>query len=123
MEKKKESLFVNRLKSVRYAFKGAFLLIKTETSLKIQFFIAVLITISGFYFKISSAEWIVQFLAIGLVMSIEAINTAIEEIANFVHPDFHIKIGVIKDISAGAVFIASVFASIVGLIIYLPKIF
>ena len=56
-------------------------------------------------------------------MSVEGINTAIEEIANFIHPERHDKIGLIKDIAAGAVFIASVFASIVGLIIYLPKIF
>ncbi|PWH82585.1 diacylglycerol kinase [Algibacter marinivivus] len=120
---KKESFIKNRLKSVGYAFKGALLLLKTEASIKIQFVIAIIVTIAGFYFEISSNEWIVQLLAIGLVMSIEGINTAIEEIANFIHPEQHPKIGLIKDIAAGAVFIASVFASIVGLIIYLPKIF
>ena len=120
---KKESFIKNRLKSVGYAFKGALLLLKTEASIKIQFVIAIIVTIAGFYFEISSNEWIVQLLAIGLVMSIEGINTAIEEIANFIHPEQHPKIGLIKDIAAGAVFIASVFASIVGLTIYLPKIF
>lgn len=120
---KKESFIKNRLKSVVYAFNGALLLLKTEASIKIQFVIAIVVTVAGFYFEISSSEWIVQLLAIGLVMSIEGINTAIEEIANFIHPERHPKIGLIKDIAAGAVFIASVFASIVGLIIYLPKIF
>ncbi|WOD43770.1 diacylglycerol kinase [Hwangdonia lutea] len=120
---KKESFLVNRLKSVGYAFKGALLLLKTEASIKIQFFIAVLMTIAGFYFNISSTEWIVQCLAIAMVMSIEGINTAIEEIADFMHPEHHIKIGLIKDIAAGAVFIASVFAIIIGFVIYLPKIF
>lgn len=120
---KKESFFVNRLKSVGYAFKGAILLLKTEASIKIQFVIAILVTIAGFYFKISNTEWIVQMLSIGLVMSIEGLNTAIEEIANFIHPEHHNKIGLIKDIAAGAVFIASVFAVITGLVIYLPKIF
>jgi len=120
---KKESFLVNRLKSVGYAFKGAFLLLKTEASIKIQFIIAVIVTIAGFYYNISSTEWIVQILAIALVMSIEGINTAIEEMANFIHPKPHDKIGLIKDIAAGAVFIASVFASIIGLFIYLPKIF
>ena len=120
---KRESIIINRLKSVGYAFKGAYLLFKTEASLKIQFVIAIIVTIAGFYYNISSIEWIVQILAIGLVMSIEGINTTIEEIANFIHPERHDKIGLIKDIAAGAVFIASVFASIVGLIIYLPKIF
>ncbi|MGA1226013.1 MAG: diacylglycerol kinase [Tamlana sp.] len=120
---KKESFFVNRLKSVGYASKGAILLLKTEASIKIQFVIAILVTIAGFYFKISNTEWIVQILSIGLVMSIEGLNTAIEEIANFIHPEHHNKIGLIKDIAAGAVFIASVFAVITGLVIYLPKIF
>ncbi|SFZ94300.1 diacylglycerol kinase (ATP) [Flaviramulus basaltis] len=120
---KKESFLINRLKSVGYAFKGALLLLKTEASIKIQFVIALIVTGAGFYFSISLNEWAIQLLAIGLVMSIEGVNTAIEEIANFVHPEHHNKIGLIKDIAAGAVFIASVFAVIIGLIIYLPKIF
>jgi diacylglycerol kinase (ATP) len=120
---KKGSFFSNRIKSVGYAFKGAILLLKTEASIKIQCVLALLVTAAGFFFNISSIEWIVQILAIGLVMSIEGINTAIEEIANFIHPEHHKKIGLIKDIAAGAVFIAAVFASIIGLIIYLPKIF
>jgi len=120
---KKESFLVNRLKSVGYAFKGALLLLKTEASVKIQFVIALVVTAAGFYYNISAIEWIVQLLAIGLVMSLEGANTAIEEIANFIHPERHEKIGLIKDIAAGAVFIASVFASIIGFIIYIPKIF
>ena len=56
-------------------------------------------------------------------MSVEGLNTAIEKIADFVHPEHHTKIGFIKDISAGAVFISAVSAIIIGLIIYLPKIF
>ena len=119
----KESFLVNRLKSVGFAFKGAFLLLKTEASIKVQFAIEIFITIAGFHFDISNYEWMIQILAIGLVMSMEGINTAIEEIANFIHPERHDKIGLIKDIAAGAVFIASVFACIIGLIIYLPKIF
>jgi len=120
---KKESFIVNRLKSVGYAFKGAVLLLKTEASIKIQFTIAIIVTIAGFFFNISTSEWIIQLLAIGLVMSIEGINTAIEEIANFIHPEHHTKIGLIKDIAAGAVFIASIFATIIGLVIYVPKVF
>ena len=120
---KKESFLANRIKSVGYAVKGALLLLNKEASVKVQFFIALLITAAGFYYDISSTEWIMQLLAIGLVMSIEGINTAIEEIANFIHPEHHNKIGLIKDIAAGAVFFASIFAIIIGLIIYLPKIF
>lgn len=120
---KKESFLINRLKSVGYAFKGMILLIKTEASIKIQVFIAIGVTITGFYFNISITEWMVQITMIGLVMSIEGVNTAIEYIADFIHPDHHPKIGLIKDISAGAVFIASVVAVIIAGIIYIPKIF
>lgn len=120
---KKESFLVNRLKSVGYAFKGAVLLLKTEASIKIQFFIAIVVTIAGFFFNISATEWCIQLLAIGLVMCAEGVNTAIEAVADFIHPEHHQKIGLIKDIAAGAVFIASIFATIIGFIIYLPKFF
>ncbi|WGD34708.1 diacylglycerol kinase family protein [Olleya sp. YS] len=120
---KKDSFLVNRLKSVGYAFKGMLILLRTEASIKIQFVIAIIVTILGFYLQISTTEWILQCFAIGLVMSIEGVNTAIEAIADFVHPEYHEKIGFIKDVAAGAVFIASIAASIIGLIIYLPKLF
>lgn len=120
---KKESFLASRIKSVGYAFKGALFLLKTEPSIKVQFAIGIIITVAGFYYDISTTEWLIQFLAIGLVISIEGINTAIEELANFIHPEHHKKIGIIKDIAAGAVFIASIFAIAVGFIIYIPKIF
>ena len=120
---KKESFLVNRIKSVGYAFKGALYLVKTEASIKIQFAIAILLTIAGFYFEISKTEWLFQIAFIGLVMSLEGVNTAIEYIADFIHPDLHASIGRIKDIAAGAVFIAATASVIAGLVIYLPKLF
>jgi len=119
--KQKESFLVNRLKSVGYAYKGAILLLKTEASLKIQLFLGISVTIAGFFFKISMAEWMVQILAIALIMTAEGVNTAIEALCDFVHPEHHKKIGIIKDIAAGAVFIAAIFACIIGLVIYIPK--
>ena len=80
-------------------------------------------TAAGFYFEISNTEWILQILAIGLVLGIEGLNTAVEKIADFVQPEFDEKIGFIKDISAGAVMLVSIAASIIGLIIYIPKLF
>lgn len=121
MQQKKESFLINRLKSVGYAFKGMVLLIKTESSIKIQVVIAVVMTIAGFYFEISKTEWIAQIAMIGLIMSIEGMNTAVEYISDFIHPDHHPKIGLIKDVAAGAVFIAAITAVIIGGIIYLPK--
>ncbi|GAB1858650.1 diacylglycerol kinase family protein [Flavobacteriaceae bacterium MHTCC 0001] len=118
---KKESFLVNRIKSVGYAFKGAVLLITRESSIKIQVVIAILVTIAGFYFEISKTEWLIQILTIALVMGIEGVNTAIEEVANFIHPEYHKKIGYIKDVAAGAVFIAAICAVVAGCIIYIPK--
>ncbi len=114
---------MNRLKGFVYAAKGAFLLLRTESSIQLQFTLAVVVTIAGFYYEISRVEWMIQTLAIGLVMGIEGLNTAIEKLSDFVQPEHDPKIGLIKDISAGAVMIAAVAASILGLIIYLPKIF
>ena len=110
-----------RLKGCGYAIKGARMLLRFEASIQVQAVIAVLVTIAGFYFEISTTEWVFQILAIGLVMSIEGLNTAAEEIANFVHPDFHSKIGYIKDVAAGAVFFAAIAAIAIACIIYIPK--
>ncbi|MEX0361943.1 MAG: diacylglycerol kinase [Allomuricauda sp.] len=117
----KESFFINRIKSVGYAFKGLFLLLRTEASIKIQFVIALLMTAAGFYFEISSGEWMAQLISIGMVMGIEGLNTAVEKISDYIQPEDDPKIGFIKDISAGAVMIVSIIACIVGLVIYGPK--
>ncbi len=118
---KKDSFIKGRIKGGYIAIKGFFLLIKQEASIQVQATIAILITIAGFYFHISTTEWIVQILAIGLVMGVEGINTAIEEIADFIHPEHHPKIGLIKDLSAGAVFFTALAAIIIAAIIYIPK--
>jgi diacylglycerol kinase (ATP) len=110
-----------RLKGFGYATKGAWMLLKNEASIQVQTVIAILVTVAGCWFNLSTTEWMFQILAIGLVMSTEALNTAVEEIANFVHPDFHNKIGYIKDVAAGAVFFAAIIAVIISGIIYIPK--
>ncbi len=118
-----EPLLTNRLKSVKYALRGAWLLLRTESSIQIQAVIAGVVTLAGIYFQISATEWALQLLAIGLVMGVEGVNTAIEKLADYVQPQHDPFIGRIKDISAGAVMIASIMASLVGMIIYIPKIF
>ncbi len=119
----KESFLRNRARAVVLAFRGAYLLIRTEASIKSQVFIALIVTAAGFYYEISSIEWIVQILAIALVLGVEGVNTAVEKLADYIQPDYDKRIGFIKDISAGAVMFVSIGASIVGLIIYIPKIF
>lgn len=114
------SFVTGRLKSFKYAIFGAYKLITTEHSVMVQFSLGILMTIAGFYFEISKTDWLFQTMAVGLVLSIEGLNTAVEKIADFIHPNFHDKIGFIKDIAAGAVFFAAVVAIAVGLIIYIP---
>ena len=120
---KDNTFFSGRLKSVSYALKGALKLITTEHSVMVQFSLGILVTIAGFYFGISKTEWLFQTLAIGLVLSVEGLNTAIEKIADFIHPNYHERIGFIKDIAAGAVLFAAMTAITIGLIIYIPLIF
>lgn len=122
MKFKKDTSFISgRLKSVIFAVKGAIKLITTEHSIMVQFFIAILVTVLGFLMQISTTEWLFQTLAIGLIMSIEGLNTAVEKISDFIHPNFNERIGFIKDIAAGAVLFAALTAIIIGLLIYVPK--
>ena len=118
---KDNSFFTGRLKSIGFALKGAYKLITTEHSIMVQFSIAILLVIAGFYFHISREEWMIQTLAFGLVLGIESLNTAVEKIADFIHPEFHDRIGFIKDIAAGAVMFAATAAIVVGFLIYVPK--
>ena len=112
-----------RARNIRIAFNGARKLLQTEISIQIEFGIAVLVTLAGLYIGLSPTEWILQTLAIGLVMGMEGMNTAVEKTADFIHPGHHPHIGFIKDISAGAVFITAVAAVVTGGIIYFPKLF
>lgn len=116
-----ESFLKNRIRSVGIAFRGMLWLFRTEASIKIQGGIALLVTCAGFYFEISNTEWILQCLAISLVMGMEGVNTAIEKLSDYIQPQKDPKIGFIKDISAGAVMLVALLAGIAGLIIYIPK--
>lgn len=122
MKNPSDGFIKGRLRGIKFALKGMWLLITTEDSIKAQLSFALIATFLGFYFNISSVEWMIQFLVIGLVLVAEALNTAIEEVADFIHPDYHKKIGFIKDIAAGAPAFAAIISLIIAAIIYLPKI-
>ena len=80
---KDNTFFTGRLKSISFAFRGMVKLITTEHSVMVQFSIGILTIFAGFYFHISRIEWILQTLAIGLVLGVESLNTAVEKIADF----------------------------------------
>ncbi|SOU86920.1 Diacylglycerol kinase [Tenacibaculum dicentrarchi] len=114
---------IGRAKSLKYAIRGMFLLLKTEHSIISQISISFILIIMGFYFEISRIEWIIQILLIGFVLAVEAMNTAVEKLCDFIHPDFHNRIGFIKDIAAGAVSFAAISSMIITCIIYYHYIF
>ncbi|RXR22809.1 diacylglycerol kinase family protein [Flavobacterium stagni] len=122
MEFQRDKSFVTgRLKSFKFAFIGAWKLATTEHSVMVQLSIGAVMTAMGFYFKISMTEWMFQTFAIGLIVAIEGLNTAAEKIADFIHPEYHEKIGFIKDIAAGAVMFAALTGVAIGAMIYVPK--
>ena len=120
MKQKKFSIS-KRLESFKYALNGLRILITEEHNARIHLVAAVCVIIAGLLFNISSYEWIGVTLSIGLVFSLEIINTSIENIADFVSPDKHEIIKKIKDLAASGVFISAVTALAVGLVIFLPK--
>lgn len=112
-----------RIKSIGYAVKGAILLLTSEDAVITHLVSSVIFMGLGFYFDIDSSHWLAQCLAYGLLFSTEGLNTAVEKICDFIHPDFHPKIGEIKDISAGAVTFAYITLLVVLSVIYIPHLY
>jgi len=109
--------------SFKAAFNGIYIALKSEWNLRFHFFIAIIVITLATILKFSILEFSVLFLTIGIVISIEMVNTSIEEICNYIQPEKHELIKKIKDISAGAVLFSSIIAIIVGMALFLPKIF
>jgi len=110
------------LRSFRHAFAGLRFLME-ENNARFHVFVAVIVLSAGFYLKLSAIEWTVIITQIGLVLVVETLNTAIEKLCDFVSPEYHQLIGKVKDLAAAAVLIMSIVAVIVGIIIFLPKLF
>lgn len=110
-----------RLRSFRYAFNGIRLLITKEHNAWIHCFAAVCVVTAGILLEISKMEWIAVVIVIGAVLSAEAVNSAMEALADFVSPEYSEAIKRTKDLAAGAVLLMAIAAAIVGIIIFLPK--
>lgn len=120
----KKALSIKRLiKSFGYAFKGFIKSFKEEPNMKIHVMMTFLVIICGFIFKVSQLEWIVLLFAIGLVIGAELLNTAIENLVDLVCKERNEQAGLIKDVSASFVLVLAIISAIVGLIIFLPKLF
>ena len=111
------------INSFKYAIQGIFSSFKNERNMKIHIFIMFLVIISGIILKINKYEWIICVLCFAIVISGELFNTAIETVVDMVMPYKNDKAKIAKDISAGAVLTLAIGAAIVGVIIFVPKIF
>ena len=112
-----------RIKSVCFAIEGIATFFKTQHNAWIHAFAAILVVFAGFFFKVNSSEWCLLTFAIAFVLIAEMLNTAIEFLTDIVSPVYNQKAKMVKDVAAGAVLIASIAAVVIGLIVFLPKIF
>lgn len=104
-----------------FAYNGLREMMKSERNFKIQLSIALLVIITGLLLGLSKIEWAIIMIVIGLVLVAETVNSAIEEMIDYLNPKIHPTAKKIKDIAAGAVLLAAIIATIVGVLILFPK--
>ena len=110
--------------SFKLAWEGLWFVFKTERNMKLHCLMAAMAIICSLAFKINEIEFIFVIFSIALVFIAEAANTAFELLLDFIHGDkFHPDVKLLKDILAGGVFIAALNAFVIGLIIFIPRIF
>lgn len=112
----------NFLDNIGYATSGVIYFFKTERNGRIQAVVALLIIAAGIYFRISSVEWCIILLSIALIISLEMVNTAIERVCEMLSKDYHPMVKIIKDVAAGAVWWSALFAALIGVFIFVPRV-
>lgn len=103
------------IRGISASYKGG------QINIIIHTFLALVAILLGVLLSVSSTEWIVLILCIGLVISAEIFNSSIEKLVDLVSPEWNEKAGQVKDMAAGAVLLLATTALIVGVIIFLPK--
>ena len=121
-EKKRKRGLKKFFHSFTYPVKGLKYAYKNEQNVVVDLGIALMVIIASFIFKVSLTEAVVLALTIGLVITCELINTAIEATVDLVTEDYHPLAKVAKDTSAAAVFVMAIASAVVGMIIFLPKV-
>jgi len=111
------------LHSFGYAMKGIRIGFREEPNFRIQVAMALASILLGAYLQLSVVEWLFVFTAIGLVLTAELLNTALEELCDMLKGTHDPHVAKIKDLAAGAVLCASLCALVIGLSIFLPKFF
>ena len=105
-------------KSFLNAFRGVFMMIKTERNFQIELLAFFVNLFFIFYFRLNNMDTALVLIASFAVLTAEIFNTAIEKICDIIQPDFDKRIGFIKDIAAGAVFLTAIASVIVGVLVY-----
>ncbi len=114
---------IARAKSFTHAWRGVAVLIRTTHNAWVHLAVLALATVAGFYFSISTTDWMMLTIAAGMVLMAEAFNTAIEIDIDLTSPTYHPYARDTKDVAAGAVLIASVTAAVIGILIFAPYLF
>ncbi|CAN5616838.1 diacylglycerol kinase family protein [soil metagenome] len=110
------------LRSFLYAGRGIKFCFQQELNFRIHVLAIVVVVCAGFYFSITTTEWIFVTGCCTIVVAMEMLNTALEKMCDLVTKDFHPLIKCIKDVSAGAVLVCAAGSLLTGTIIFLPKI-
>lgn len=119
----KKALSIKRIiKSFSYAINGVKKAYVDEPNMKIHVLVAIIVILSGIILKISTLEWIVILLLIGLVIAAEVLNTSLENLVDLVTKKQDPLAGKVKDTAAGFVMVLAILSAIIGLIIFIPKI-
>lgn len=109
-------------KSFSFAAQGIVYGVRKEANLKFHLFVTLITVASGFFFSISKIEWLMVLSAVFGMIALELMNTAVEKTVDLVTKDYHHLAKAAKDTAAGAVLIYAVYAVIVGIIVFLPKV-
>lgn len=112
-----------RRKAFGYAITGLLRFFREEDHAKIHLLAAAVVVLAGWWLQVTTWEWVALLLCMGSVISLEAVNSSIEQLTDIASPDYLEAAGRVKDLAAGAVLLAALVSAIVGGIIFIPKIF
>ena len=107
-------------KSIKYSLDGLFYAYRYEQSLWIHGFAVLLAVILGFVFQIRLAEWAIIFIALGIILALELINTAIEAAVDLTTTEIHPLAKVAKECGSAASFVMSIVSIVISLFVFGP---
>ena len=108
--------------SFKHSFAGLDYTVKNEQSILVMTIATIFAVILGITFKITPLEWVLMVMIIGIVLSCELLNTAVEAVVDLVSPEIHPLAKIAKDTASAAVFICSLISFIIACFIFIPKI-